>query len=197
MFNTINYLLTYGIFFVLAYGFISCEEQNTRLVYQLKQPDDLKKPVYEVFSKVIHRHFDGHDYIAIQQETDTFSHLHKIGNIYETLPPSVDSGLVDQYLHTNHTSYSLGYAFQVDLPIKLVSQQELNSYKDWNNFQNHYPRATGIIRFTHPGFNQDYTEAFFKYTWKTGNDMTNHFFVMLTMMEGAWQILIHRPDSCS
>lgn len=196
MFKNINYLLAKGILWMLVYGFISCEEQSTRLVYQLKQPDDLKMPVYEVFSKMINIHFNNHDYIAVQQETDSFSHLHKIGHIYETLPASVDTGLVHQYLQTNHTSYSLGYAFQTDIPLKLISQQELSAYKDYNDFQKNYPKARGIIGFTHPGFNQEHTKALLEYTWKIGDNKTKQYFVMLAMLEGSWQILFHRPDTC-
>jgi len=182
---------------VLLISFLAgCEEDKTNLIYELKKPDDLSEEVYEVYSRIIDNKFGKQEYIVLQQETDTTVHEDHCHRLYEDETTDLDSTTMINYLQKNHNSYNLGTQFETNPEIKLITQEELTTYKldtkkGWESFHKNYPKAEGVLYFTFPGFNDGHSRALFEYTWHTGEDQSEYYLMYLKKAEEAWQILVH------
>ncbi|MFW6103567.1 MAG: hypothetical protein ACOC59_00725 [Bacteroidota bacterium] len=188
------------ILVVLMSLLISCEEDKTELVYELNQADDLDEEIYKVFERTINQKFSNHEYIVLQQETDTTVHEQHCRQLYESETTDLDTPIIDNYLQKNQDSYNLGSNFDTDAKVKLVTRKEINSYElnsheGWESFHNNYPEAEGVVYLSLPGFDSnddnDYSRALFEYTWHTEMAESEHYMVYLRKKEGEWHMMVH------
>ncbi|MGM0530792.1 MAG: hypothetical protein ACQER7_05525 [Bacteroidota bacterium] len=170
----------------------SCEGDQTNLVYELNQPDDLAEEVYEVYSRVINHQFSNQEYIVLQQQTDTTIHEDHCRNLYESDTTDLDTSIIGNYIKKNQDSYNLGTSFDTKEPqVKLITLEELNSYEEWESFHENYPKAKGVLYFSFPGFNSDDNRALFEFTFETGDNQSKHYMVYLKKTGGEWDIMAH------
>lgn len=192
--KTISGLKVIAVALLLSF-MAACEEEKTNLVYELKQPDDLEEEVYEVYSTLINNHFNKLEYVVIQQETDSSVIPRHSYNLYESQNTDVDSSIIENYLQKNNDSYNLDYKFQTNVEVKLITMEEFESYEGWESFHSNHPEATGVIFFTYPGFNEDYTKALYEYSWHTGDDSAESYIVYLKKSEKEWYIAAREPTT--
>ncbi|MFZ0060403.1 MAG: hypothetical protein WAL47_00015 [Pyrinomonadaceae bacterium] len=58
----------------------------------------------------------------------------------------------------------------------------------WSRFYAKYPGSSGIIQFSNPGFNRDYTQAVVSTGRSCGGLCGEGYFILLTKDQGAWKI---------
>ena len=171
-----------------------CEEEKTRMVYSLKEPDNLPAEVYQVYSTLMDHQFVLHDYVVIQQETDTTTFPQMCLQMMQSDTTGLDETTINGYQRGNHFSKNLdGESFQSQVTVKLILREEFDSYESWDGFQESYSDADGLIRLSLPGFNQDTTKAVFDYTWQTDDANVQNFVVYFEYRHGQWQMDAHEP----
>lgn len=190
----IKVLIAIGLLSIMA----GCEEEKTNLIYELNEPDDLTIEVYEIYSRIINSHFSNHEYIVIQQETDSVVHPKYCYSLYESDTTDLDSTTIRNYLNNNEECLNLGYdLFRTDVNVKLITREERKSYEGMDSYTANYPEAKGLIYVTLPGFNNDSTKALLEYTWQTGDDEFQRYLVYLNHRQKKWHIKVHENISGS
>ncbi|GEM_PF-2538473 len=169
----------------------SCEEDNTRMVYQLNEPDTLSSEVYQVYSEMIQARFPDQQYIVIRQETDTAVNRPFCRELMKADSVDLSESTVSQYLFRNQELKNLGYYFDIQPEIKLITGEELNSYESWNSFHDKHPDGEGVMILNMPGFNDDKSGALFEYSWLTGDDRAGHYMVYLKYQSADWNLVAH------
>ena len=180
-------------FFSLTMILPACEEENTKMVYELKEADDLPGEVYEVYSRLLDDHFEYLQYAVVRQETDTAMNRLACHALLESDTTSLSDSILENYLSINQASKNLGFNFDTIPPVKLITEEELNSYETWDNFHSNYNMAKGVILLTLPGFDQERSGALFEYAWRAGNETDGDYLVYMERMDGEWEIVVHEP----
>ena len=169
-----------------------CEEKNTEMVYELKDPDDLSGEVYEVFSKMITAFYGDQDYVVVQQETDTTLHRDMCYGLLESDTTSLTDNTLRDYYQNNQESKNLGSSFSTLNQVKLITREEFNSYENWDRFHENYPDSEGILVLRVPGFNEDKTQALYEFSWRSGNEPESDHVIFLEYASQAWHIRAHQ-----
>ena len=172
----------------------ACEEEKTKMVYELKEPDKLPVEVYQVYSAIIDRQFSLQEYVVVQQETDTTIYPQSCQEMMQSDTTTLDETTIDNYTYGNNFSKNLDInKLQTKVHIKPITREEFDSYETWDLFQENYSDADGLIRFSLPGFNGDTTKAVFDYSWQTGYSSMESYVVYLEYRHGEWQLDAHEP----
>ena len=191
MFNNYRKIGMTGVFLLLAVLMTCCEEKNTEMVYEMKEPDDLSGEVYEVFSKMITSYYGDQDYVVVQQETDTSLHRNICYDLLASDTTSLTENTLRNYIQNNQESKNLGPSFTTLNQVKLITREELNSYENWGRFHENYPDGEGVLVLRLPGFDQDKTRALFEFSWRSGNESEGDHLVYIEYANGAWHIRAH------
>jgi hypothetical protein len=86
---------------------------------------------------------------------------------------------------------------KLDIPVRyvLVGHKDLDSLfplgefdREWRRFYSKYSGSSGVINFSNPGFNRDYTQAVLSTGRGCGGLCGAGYFVLLTKDGGAWKI---------
>lgn len=86
---------------------------------------------------------------------------------------------------------------KLDIPIKhvVVASSDLDSLfptgefdRAWSRFYAKYPESSGIIGYSNPGFNRDYTQAVLSTSRGCGGLCGAGYFVLLAKDGGLWKI---------
>jgi len=88
-------------------------------------------------------------------------------------------------------------ARQLDIPVAyvLVGQKDLEPLfprgefdREWGRFRAKYRESSGIVSFSNPGFNRDFTQAVVETGQRCGGLCGAGFLVLLTKDQGAWKV---------
>jgi hypothetical protein len=182
------------VVFSVLVAITACEEEKTKMVYELKEPDNLPTEVYQVYSALIDYQFSHHKYVVVQQETDTTIYPQTCREIMQSDTTSLDQTTLDNYQYGNNFSRNLDLnKLTTETHVKLITREEFDSYETWDRFHENYSEADGLIRFSLPGFNGDTTRAVFDYSWQTDDADVQNYVVYLEYRQGAWMLDAHEP----
>ena len=175
----------------------ACEEEKTRMVYELNEFDNLSAATYGPFSEMIDEQFSYLKYVVIRQETDTAVNRQMCYELMHSDTTSLNDSIINNYEGANEASLNLDFKFETIPEVRLITREELNSYEDWEGFHSNHPGAKGVIILNLPGFNDDSTKALFEYSWRAGNTTDGDYIVYLEKGQGVWQIAAHEPAGTS
>ena len=195
MFKYIGVIGRVGLVLLFVLLLACCEEKNTEMVYELKDPDDLSGEVYDVFSKMINTFYGDQDYVAVQQETDTTLHRVMCYGLLESDTTSLTDNTLRDYFQNNQQSKNLGSSFSTLNQVKLITREEFNSYENWERFHENYPDSEGMLVLRVPGFNEDKTQALYEFSWRSGNESESEHLLFMEYAGGAWHIRAHSAFS--
>ena len=191
MLKCVGWIIRTGLFVWLVVLMSGCEEENTKMVYELNQSDDLSPEVYEVFSGMITSYYGDQDYIVVQQETDTSLHRNICYELLTSDTTNLTENTLRNYIQSNRESKNLANNFLTHNQVKLITREEFNSYETWERFHENYPEGKGLLVLRLPGFNKDKTQALFEFSWRSGDESEVNHLLYMEHANGDWHIRAH------
>lgn len=135
--------------------------------------------------------------LIIKTETDGYEMCLEPENGYKDIMKDA----IANFVELNKISWSLQRMLNLDMPYKLITDEEFKSvFKqdnwDWREFYKKYPDSGGVIKLSAVGFNADKTIAIVFVSHNCGSLCGGGDFHVLQKQEGKWVPLKWQGSSC-
>jgi hypothetical protein len=155
-------------------------------------PSTIEAEEYAVYSALIQLNpinFDLGSFIAIRDQT--ISEVDLLEDALEHVDP-VPSEVVDSYRSRNAESYTLSPNLDLEQDYALIPKEEVDEiyrrgWEGWNEFQDSYPGAEGVVLFSRVGFGENGDEALVSMGFRCGDLCGAGGLYLLVKEEGTWK----------
>lgn len=113
---------------------------------------------------------------------------------FQNLPDLADETIDDFHARFKECHH---LANKLDVPVKyvLIGSKDLEPLfpegsvdRGWNRFYVKYTNSSGVIQFSNPGFNRDYTQSIVSTGRWCGGNCGSGYFLLLTKDGGVWKV---------
>ena len=109
--------------------------------------------------------------------------------------PELARETIDDFHARAKECHPLARKLVIPIDYELVGQKDLGQLfpkgefdRAWTRFYTKYPKSSGIISFSNPGFNRDYTQAVVSTGRGCGGLCGAGYFVLLTKAQNVWTV---------
>ena len=109
--------------------------------------------------------------------------------------PELTRDTIDDFHSRGKECHPLSSKLDIPIQYVLVGSKDLEMLfpkgefdRAWSRFYAKYPKSSGIINFSNPGFNRDYTQAVVSTGRGCGGLCGAGYFVLLTKDSGVWKV---------
>lgn len=162
-----NVRMLLALVFTFTFGLSGAYLPVGAQTYSDQTVTEVSDEEYAVYSAAIAKFFSVRtslqQVVVKQRTTIEWSRKERVQYIRQQIP-ELDQTLTKRFKQRNKTPEMLEPRFSTQIPVKLISQQELDDiFKEgansWRIFYERYPNSQGLMDFSRVGFNTDRTQA--------------------------------------
>jgi hypothetical protein len=183
---------------ILLFVLSSCEKKTAETYcngFYLENPTTKDSTDYSVINCILVYYYSNANQMHLNQEMSLNTVTSGVDGIKEKLADEnveYDSLILSNYLERNDTSYFLADSLKVN-SIHLINPEEIKCLfsftgNGWEKYFEKYPKSTGILFFSRPGYNALKNQAIIEYNWGFGYDGAYWYLVILDRINGKWTI---------
>jgi hypothetical protein len=113
---------------------------------------------------------------------------------FQGMPELAGETIADFHAHAKEC-HPLARKLDIPIDYELVGPKDLEQLfpkgefdRAWRRFYTKYPKSSGVISFSNPGFNRDYTQAVVSTGRGCGGLCGAGYFVLLTKVQNVWTV---------